>query len=65
VLYLGGGGAPWSPALGTLPPRYRIYDPQSGELLSEARLDEDSGPVLRTGSREPRVVVFFAPEAEQ
>lgn len=65
VLYLPSGGDPWSPSLGELPRRYRVYDPRSGERLLELSLEQDPGAVIRTGSREPRVVVFFEPEAEQ
>jgi hypothetical protein len=65
VLYLSAGGDPWSPSLGELPRRYRVYDPRSGEVVAESTLGDDPGPVIRTGRSSPTVVVFYEPQAEQ
>jgi hypothetical protein len=67
VLYLSRGGDPWTPWPERLPRRYRVYDPQTAEVVTEGVLDEDASgaPVIRTGTTDPRVVVFFAPGADQ
>jgi hypothetical protein len=67
VLYLERGGDPWTPYADRLPRRFRIYDPKAGELLLEGRLADDAGggQIVRTGTDEPRVVVFFEDEALQ
>jgi hypothetical protein len=67
VLYLGVGGDPWTPDIGKLPRRYRIYDPKTAEVVEESTLEEGAAgvSVIRTGRSEPTVVVFYDPDAEQ
>ncbi|MGD8896106.1 MAG: DUF4038 domain-containing protein [Acidobacteriota bacterium] len=67
VLYLSQGGSTWTPYVDQLPRRYRIYDPRTAALITEGRLAEDASgsPLIDTGSTDPRVIVFYEPEAEQ
>lgn len=61
VAYLGSGGNVWFPEVGTLPRRYRIYDPRTGAVLVEASLKEGQRGhhSISTDEGQPRVIVFF------